>query len=111
MKRWNELSVSEQSKFLNSWKPNGCWAKGGFVKPPHAMFFKARCDIHDWGYEEWENEEDRKQVDNWLLKRMKLDVQKIKNPPTRAYYYVWCYLYYFALRMFWKKAFYANKQK
>lgn len=111
MKSWNELSTKEQNKFLKSWKPNGCWAKGSWLRPPYWIFFAASCCIHDWWYTFWENEDDRKQADIGLLKYMKKDVQKIENPPTRAYYYVWCYLYYFALRMFWEKAFYANKQK
>lgn len=111
MRIWSEISIEEQEAFLKSEKPNGCWAKGGGFRPPYWIFFDSSCCIHDWWYEEWENEEDRKQADLWLLKYMKKDVTRIKNPLKRSYYYVWCYLYYFALRMFWKKAFYANKQK
>lgn len=108
MIEWKYLSPEEQQKWLDSWEPNGCWAKGGWFKPPYHIFFEASCNIHDYWYKYWENEDDRLQADLWLLKYMCEDVRKLKwyKQPKM---YIWCILYYFALRIFWKKAFYKNK--
>jgi len=110
MTEWKDLSEYEQIIWLHSWEANGCWAKGSFLRPPYWIFFAASCNIHDYWYNRGVNEEDRKQADKGLIKYMKKDVKRL--PPLKhPYYYMWCYLYYFALRMFWKKAFYANKPK
>ena len=109
--KWVDLTEKKKQLWLSSWKPNGCWAKGGWLKPPYAMFFEASCNIHDWSYEYGKNESDRKEADEGLLKYMKQDVKKIECTIKRIYYYSWCYLYYFALRIRGKSAFYRNKQK
>ncbi len=116
MKKWKDISIEEQEAWLSSWEPNGCWAKttifGYTIRPPLAVFFEASCNIHDWGYHFWQNEQDRKQVDEWLLKWMLIDCQKITdNECKRIKYVMMSYLYYGVLRILWRRAFYKNKLK
>ncbi len=81
---------------------NWCWWCWSWFKPPHAIFFEASCNIHDQNYENWVNEKDRKKADKWLFKYMKRDIKRLawyKQPR----YYIWCILYYVAVRLFgWK---------
>lgn len=109
MLSWKELTPEEQQAWHISWEANWCWAKGSFIRPPYWIFFKASCDIHDWGYKNWKDEKDRKEVDKWFLKYMLQDVRRLPFY-KRPKYYVWAHLYYYAVRIFWKNAFYANKK-
>ena len=109
MRKWKDLSKKEQADWLASWEPNGCWAKGGWFVPPKAIFFKASCNIHDWGYKNGKTEEDRKGVDDWFLKYMLIDCSKINCTIKRVHYILWAYIFYYAVRRFWGSAFYVNK--
>lgn len=109
MRKWKDLSNTEKKDWLFSWEPNGCWAKGWWFIPPKAVFFKASCDIHDWGYRNWVTEEDRKIIDDGFLKYMLIDCSTIECLPKRAYYVLWAYLFYYAVRIFGRPAFYSNK--
>ena len=83
---------------------NWCWWKGSNFKPPYATFFETDCDEHDRLYEEWWDEIDRYIADIYLLEYMKRDVRRLafyKIP----YFYIWCYLYYYAVRIYGKKYF------
>lgn len=89
---------------------NGCGGKGGKVKPPKRIFFKASCNHHDYGYWCGCTEAERKKNDEGLKKAMQDDCSKLpfwKKP----FYYPWCYLYYRAVRVGGKKFFYWGKQK
>lgn len=88
----------------DNFKPNGCGGKGANFKPPYHIMFEASCNIHDQYYHKWGNEIDRKIADVYLLEYMKLDVKRL-SLYKRPYFYVWCYLYYFAVRFYGKKYF------
>lgn len=78
---------------------NWCWGKWSFFKPPYSIFFEASCNIHDKNYSIWWNKTDRRKADLWLLKYMWRDVRKLPLY-KRPYFYIWCGLYYFAVRLF-----------
>ena len=105
---WKYLSEQEQQVWLESWEPNWCGTKGGRFKPPYHIFFEASCNIHDYSYKYWDNEKDRKKADLWLLKYMCKDVRRLPKY-RRPYYYMWCIIYYVALRIFWEHSFFKNK--
>lgn len=109
MLSWKDLTKEEQDSFLNSPECNGCWGKGGFIKPPLRAFFKASCNIHDWWYYVGGTELDRKERDLGFLKYMKQDCLWIRNLAKRYFFLMWAYLYYFAVRQFGWKYFNYNK--
>ena len=88
---------------------NGCGGKGGFIKPPHRIFFKAACDHHDYGYWKGNTEALRLICDNKFYEAMKQDCknlvwyQKLRYQP-------WCWIYYRAVRSFGKKFFYYGEK-
>ena len=78
---------------------NGCGGKGGIVTPPHAVFFKASCDHHDFNYFRGMTKTDRKKADDQFFDAMKIDVNdRIKGWWQRRRYFTWCRLYYLAVR-------------
>lgn len=97
---------------LNNIKTNGCGANSGVFKnfkPPYHLFFKASCNLHDEGYNKGGTERDRWYADNRFWLAMRLDIYKsVKNPFLRQYYFMWCRIYYIAVRLFGKKQFNYN---
>lgn len=89
---------------------NGCGGKGGFVKPPHRIFFKTSCNHHDYGYWRGCTAPDRKQADQMLYKKMIEDCSTI-GMVSWLRYRPWCWLYYQAVRMFGAKFFYFGDKK
>lgn len=83
---------------------NGCGGKWSSFKPPYHIMFEACCNIHDEYYHKGGNEIDRKIADVYLLEYMKLDISHLPIY-KRPYFYVWAYLYYFAVRIYGKKYF------
>lgn len=89
---------------------NGCGAKGCWVRPPVAVFYKASCNHHDYGYWQGVTEKDRKNSDKELKRNMKKDCGRL--PWWRyALYRPWCQLYYHAVRLGGKPAFYWGAKK
>ena len=90
---------------------NGCGAKGGYINPPEFLFH-ASCDHHDFYYWRGGTEEDRKNADDAFYRYMKIDIASEKSVLKRAYYNIWAYTYYLAVRLFGYKYFhYRNKMK
>ncbi len=58
MKKYEDLTPEEKKEICN-----GCGGKGGWIKPPHRVFFEASCNHHDYGYWKGCTEEDRKKCD------------------------------------------------
>lgn len=88
---------------------NGCGAKGGIVNPPD-FIFKASCNHHDFLYWVGNTEEERKYADKAFYKYMKIDISEKKGVIKKAYYHIWAYAYYRAVRLFGKKYFnYGDK--
>ncbi len=90
---------------------NGCGGKGGWVKPPHKLFFEASCAHHDYGYWKGCTEANRLAADKMLYRLMVFDClnlpwyQKIRYRP-------WCWVYYQAIRWFgWKFFSYGNQKR
>ena len=79
---------------------NGCGAKASIIRPPHAIFFKSSCDLHDLSYVLGGTEEDRIKADCGFLKAMLQDCERIENSIKRKYYIAWAYLYFMAVRAF-----------
>ena len=81
---------------------NGCGSKWAILKPPYAIMFEASCNIHDTNYHIWWTAKDRLKADIWLAKYMGRDVRRLANW-KQLYFYLWVFLYYFAVRLFgWK---------
>jgi len=76
---------------------NGCGGKGGWVKPPHRIFFAASCDHHDYGYSKGCNEQHRKQADKKLYQAMVNDCRGLSWVKWLRYR-PWCWAYYLAVR-------------
>lgn len=105
----NQKIFNEIEILKNKWEINGCGGKWSFIKPPYSSFFIASCEIHDYNYFKGWNEEDRKYADKWFLKYMLIDINMYKDWYKRVYFILWAYMYYIAVRIFWKKYFNYNK--
>ena len=103
-KNYKDITKEEWAELKKWWVINWCWPKGWFIKPPYAIFFKASCDFHDLSYYNWWTEEDRLRADKWFLRNMMIDCEK-ERWLRRYYFFIWTYVYYFAVRLFWKKYF------
>ena len=89
---------------------NGCGKKGAWFKPPD-WFMLAECNHHDYGYYKGCTEADRKRCDDTFYNEMKRDVSRAAwyLKPAR---YAAAYIYYKAVRLFGKSAFYyADKPR
>lgn len=95
-----ELLTPEEKKEIC----NGCGGKGSSVVPPHAVFFEASCNHHDYGYWKGGAEEDRKKCDDTFYRMMKKDCDRLPWY-SKPRYKVWCWIYYKAVRTFGKKYF------
>jgi len=90
---------------------NGCGGKGGWVKPPHAAFFKTSCNHHDYGYWKGCTEEFRKACDKKLRSSMAADCKRL-SIIKKIRYIPWCELYYLAVRIKGKSFFhYGYRQQ
>lgn len=89
---------------------NGCGGKGGWIKPPHRIFFKASCNHHDYGYWKGGSELDRLEADKMLYKSM---VKDCKTLPWYQWvrYRPWCWAYYKGVRIAGWKFFYFSEKK
>ncbi len=89
---------------------NGCGGKGGFIKPPHKLFFKTSCNHHDFLYFRGCNEAHRLEADTLLYLHMMLDCVDL---PWYQWirYRPWCFLYFLAIRLLGKKFFYYGPEK
>ena len=83
---------------------NGCGHKGSIVRPPHSLFFKASCDIHDISYTMGGSEIDRIRADTGFLRAMIQDCERVEGI-KKSYLLTWAYLYYFAVRLFGSRFF------
>lgn len=105
MKKFEDLTPEERAMICN-----GCGPKGGWIKPPHAIFFKASCDHHDYGYWKGCTEADREICDRKFYEAMIADCA-----PLPWYQYIryrpWVYAYYHAVRLFGKESFYYGPDK
>jgi len=92
MKKYEDLTSEEKAGICN-----GCGGKGGIVVPPHAIFFEASCDHHDYGYWKGGTKTDRLKCDRGLYAAMKRDCSWL---PWYEWlrYRPWCWLYYIAVR-------------
>jgi hypothetical protein len=85
-----------------------CWGKGSIIPVPE-FIFTASCKIHDENYWIGWNEIDRITADTWFLKYMLVDCMRYEWL-RRAYYVIWAYTYFYAVRIFWGSYFnYYNK--
>jgi hypothetical protein len=102
IKKFEDLTEKEIAEICN-----GCGGKGSYVKPPHAVFFNASCNHHDYGYWKGGTEADRKTCDDKFYSEM---VKDCKVLPWYKWlrYRPWCYLYYLAVRKWGKKYFYYS---
>jgi len=103
--RYKDLTPEQKKEICN-----GCGGKGGFIKPPHRIFFETSCDRHDFNYWKGCTEAHRLKSDKGLNKAMIKDCAKL---PWYQYirYRPWCWLYYLGVRKVGKKFFYyADEQ-
>ena len=101
-----DLTQSQINQFCN-----GCGGKGGWIKPPHRIFFKASCNHHDYGYFKGCNRQHRKRADKKLYDAMMEDCRTLPED-QEIMYKPWCLLYYLAVRiMGWKFFYYADRQR
>ena len=87
-----------------------CWPEkwilwGVNIKPPLHIFFNTSCKKHDNLYTKGGIEIDRKVADILFLYYMKLDIYERVHILDTPFYYIWAYLYYFAVRLWWSKHF------
>lgn len=75
---------------------NGCGGKGGWVPVPE-FIFHASCNHHDFLYWTGNTESDREKADKAFYKYMKIDIAEAKWY-KRAYYRIWAWVYYEAVR-------------
>jgi hypothetical protein len=105
MKKYEDLTPEEKELICN-----GCGGKGGFVKPPHALFFAASCNHHDYGYWKGCVESDREDCDLKFYEAMIEDCKTL-NWFEWLRYRPWAYFYYKAVRMFGDKYFHYAYEK
>ncbi len=77
---------------------NGCGSKGGWIPVPQ-FIFTASCDRHDLAYALGGSEARRKECDKGFYAAMKKDAS-LQPYPLRAWYRVWAFTYYRAVRWF-----------
>ena len=89
---------------------NGCGGKGGFVKPPHKIFFKVSCNHHDYSYWVGGAETDRKKADQGLYSAM---IKDCKELPWFKWlrYRPWCWIYYLGVRVIGRQFFWYSENK
>lgn len=105
-----EIKYEDLSEEQKSIICNGCGGKGGFVKPPHAVFFETSCNHHDYGYYKGCKERDRIACDRKLKQAMYKDCKRL--PWYKQIRYLpWCDLYYKAVRLFGSQFFYYAAEK
>ena len=106
MKKFEDLTPEEKKEICN-----GCGGKGGWIKPPHAAFFEASCNHHDYGYWKGNTKFHRKICDKAFFEAMKRDCGRLRWW-NYIRYRTWCSAYYKSVRMFGAKYFYfADKQR
>lgn len=90
----------------------GCGVRGG-IEPPYAVFFRASCEKHDRGYIKGGDELDRWYCDVRFLNAMRYDVKRYYRRRffPRLYFLAWCYLYFWAVRLFGRQHFNTIKNK
>jgi hypothetical protein len=105
MKKYEELTPEQKKEICN-----GCGGKGSFITPPHAIFFHASCNHHDYGYWKGCTEKDRLDCDEKFYAAMIEDCKTL-NWFEYARYRPWAWLYYKAVRAFGGNYFYYAKEK
>lgn len=106
MKKYEDLTPEEKAEICN-----GCGGKGGWIKPPHRIFFDASCNHHDYGYWCGGTEEDRLNCDSKFYAAM---VNDCADLPWYQYirYRPWCWGYYLGVRKCGGKYFnYADQKR
>jgi len=89
---------------------NGCGGKGGWIKPPHRIFFETSCNHHDYGYSCGGTEQDRIRSDNTLYRLMLFDCETLPWW-KRLMYRPWCEAYYIGVRLAGGKFFYYGQKR
>lgn len=89
---------------------NGCGGKGGWVKPPHRIFFETSCHHHDWGYSCGGTEADRLNCDLKLMEAMEQDCESLPWW-KQIRYRPWCLLYYAGVRICGSDYFYYGQKR
>jgi len=102
---WEELTEEQISDLCN-----GCGGKGGWIKPPHRIFFKTSCNHHDYGYWCGGTEEDRQDDDAKLKEAMTKDCARLPWW-KQLRYRPWCLLYYVSVRIRGSYYFYYGEKR
>jgi len=105
MKKYEDLTERQKAYICN-----GCGGKGGIVVPPKAVFFKASCNRHDYGFWKGCTEDDFSKCNSVFYIRMKEDVKRLPMW-KRPYYYTWCRLYFTGVSIAGKGFFNFAKKK
>jgi len=76
---------------------NGCGGKGGWITPPHALFWENECNHHDYGYWKGGDKKQRKLCDDKFRYAM---IRACSKLPWYKWlrYRPWCELYYIGVR-------------
>lgn len=89
---------------------NGCGGKGGIVKPPHRVFFRASCDHHDYAYSCGGGPAARLRADKMLYRLMMKDCDSLPWF-KRMRYRPWCWAYYQGVRLAGNIFFYPGRKR
>lgn len=98
---WNFLKTKG---ICNGFGPSSWKVLNFILNRVSPAFNIASADIHDLNYFRWGTEADRKKADEWFLKYMLLDCQNF-TWIKRIYYTILAYMYFWAVRIWWKKYF------
>jgi len=107
MKQYEELTNQEIQILKQQGILNGFWPRNSpflrwILKKLTPAFNEVCPNFHDFSYFRGTTEQDRKRADDWFLKYMLKDCQRL-TWFTRAYYVCWAYIYHKAVRLFgWK---------
>lgn len=104
MLKYSDLTLEQKQSICN-----GCGSKGGIINPPEFLFH-ASCNHHDFKYWQGCTEEDRLKADKEFYEAMKVDVSNARWF-LKPYYHAWAYIYYKAVQLKGKKAFYYGPKK
>ncbi len=103
--RFEDLTNEQLKQLVAQWDLNGCWWKGGIIKPPKRVFFNASCIKHDFGYFIWGDSKRRKHCDQRFYENMLLDCSLISSHRKKFIYLKCSAIYYRAVRSFWWRYF------
>jgi len=103
--KYEDLTPKQKATIIN-----GCGGKGGWVRPPHGVFFKTSCSHHDYGYFKGHTEENRAAADRMLYRLMREDCSTLSFF-KKLRYRPWCLAYYLGVRVMGWRYFYYGPEK